>query len=591
MKINSLSKIVILIVGISLTFTNCEKNSLDHQESESMDISTNKYQLTDIDYDKIEENANLLNKLKTIGNSITLSGKSTKINISSSEGEMFTINMQNVKYLENIDGTYHSYTFLVEGDFENEFLNNLVVSLQPDGSYKFILASYNLTPEERIELINGNLDIDLKDKVSYKILDNEIDLNQILDSKEMEIACVNILISYCTWNNHPGGVEADGSPCPKQAFANKQSCSQVVGGTGGTDYGGESTGETGGGGSNTTTDKDYNDEVTVINVKEFSYSKYIIDYYNISDQETKATLEISETFSRSLYDYLKRKRYSQESEIFGEKALQEWLSGAKIDFEEEIIYDKSLGKYPCQRKIISNAVGTCSPLTEGVLNVFGANDKVNLIFKTTSSISANGNTTSTSIYNPLRHSCEITVTFRESYLQNATDLSIARTAIHESLHAYLVFMFEENLLYDESGTPISGFEKLTEAYIKYLGGLPSNLGTAHHEIMSNLVSDMATSLSSYAVENGYSNSHNFYKKLCWSGDLINTPTFQSLYPKYLNPTDEVNNSGNINPDYLDIINTNAAEQNNSTYSYAHPNGTTYSTSPIGKTPNSNIPCN
>ena len=109
--------------------------------------------------------------------------------------------------------------------------------------------------------------------------------------------------------------------------------------------------------------------------------------------------------------------------------------------------------------------------------------------------------------------------------------------------------------------------------------------------MSDFVDDIATSLSLYASNNGYAHDFSFYKKLCWSGDMIATPTFQSLYPEYINPDDAVSNPTNVNPVYLDIINTNAAEQNNVTYSYSHPNGTTYEHTPKGTQPNNSEPCN
>lgn len=214
-----------------------------------------------------------------------------------------------------------------------------------------------------------------------------------------------------------------------------------------------------------------------------------------------------------------------------------------------------------------------------------------LIFKVSNSITGNGNTSQSSVYNPITGTCDITINIRQSYLETATDLSIARTVIHESLHAIFVYMFEEDLLTSEDGTPLEGFEDLLEAHINYLNDLPTNLGVAHHTLMSEFIDEMATSLSAYAQDNGYSNSFNFYKTLCWSGAIINTPTFQSLFPQYIDPNDALNNPGNVNPEWLNIINTNAAEQDNSTYSYAHPNGTTYTFNPVGSPPNSSEPCN
>jgi hypothetical protein len=137
---------------------------------------------------------------------------------------------------------------------------------------------------------------------------------------------------------------------------------------------------------------------------------------------------------------------------------------------------------------------------------------------------------------------------------------------------------------------MTGYENLVEEYINYTNGLPNNIGMAHHELMTNYVESIASSLSVYGNNNGYSNSFSFYKKLSWAG-LLETPTFKSLYPKYINPDDATNNPNNINPQWLDIINTNASEQENSTYIFNHPNGNTYEYEPKGNTPNETTPCN
>lgn len=280
-----------------------------------------------------------------------------------------------------------------------------------------------------------------------------------------------------------------------------------------------------------------------------------------------------------------------QATAFAQAAVEAICDGGEVDFLEEIIYDSSLDNYPCHKQVISEAIGTCSPITQAIMSVFEASDYMNLTFKVSNAITSNASTTQVSSYDPINHICNITITFRESYLQTATDLSIARTAIHESIHALLVYMFEENLLLDSNNEPMTGFEDFVEAYINYLGGLPSNLGVAHHELMSDFVGEMASSLQYYAAQTGNPQSYEFCKKLCWSGDIIRTPTFQSLYPEYLNPSDAINNPANVNPNYLDIINTNAAEQNNSTYSYSHPNGITYQHIPVGTPPNSSEPCN
>lgn len=306
---------------------------------------------------------------------------------------------------------------------------------------------------------------------------------------------------------------------------------------------------------------------------------------------TTSLMLLSPVEKNDIANFITQNGCTAVNTTFINAAIETLIDDGEVDFEENIIYDNSLNNYPCQKIVIQDAIGVCSPLTQAVLNAFESNDGTNLIFEVSNSITSNGNTSSSSVYDPNTSTCNITIKIRQSYLETATDLSIARTVIHESLHAMFVYMFEEGLLTSSNGTPLDGFSDLVEAHINYLSGLPANLGVAHHILMTDFVEDMATSLSIYASSMGYSNSFNFYKNLCWSGAMLNTPTFQSLYPQYLNPSDATNNPDNINPDWLDILNTNAAEQDNSTYTFAHPNGTTYTNSPVGSAPNSTEPCN
>jgi hypothetical protein len=258
-----------------------------------------------------------------------------------------------------------------------------------------------------------------------------------------------------------------------------------------------------------------------------------------------------------------------------------------VDFDEGIIFYNEFEDYPCHKEVLRDAISICSPLTQVVLDVFEANDYVNLIFKTSDQIIENANTTLFSTYNSSNSTCNITITFRESYLETATDLSIARTTIHESLHAILVYMFEEGLLESDDGTPLEGFENVLGAYLSYLSGLPPNFGTSQHELMSEMVQDMATSLSSYGQSSGYSYPFSFYEKLCWGG-LTGTESFDALYPELIDSS-LGNIPDNINFERYDVIYTIVSEQNNQTYNF-NLNGTNYEYLPKGNAPNISEPC-
>jgi hypothetical protein len=61
--------------------------------------------------------------------------------------------------------------------------------------------------------------------------------------------------------------------------------------------------------------------------------------------------------------------------------------------------------------------------------------------------------------------------------------------------------------------------------------------------------------------------------LAWGG-LTATPHFKEFYPKYIDPSDTLDNPQNINPEHLKIINIHNSEKDYATYDYPHPNGNT-----------------
>jgi hypothetical protein len=165
--------------------------------------------------------------------------------------------------------------------------------------------------------------------------------------------------------------------------------------------------------------------------------------------------------------------------------------------------------------------GVCSPLTQLILSLFEANNNVNLVFTSVPDAQmpgiGNASTSPISTYNPVTHTCDVTVRIRESYLETATDLSIARTAIHESLHAVLVYMLEEELLSLPDGTTDPTFADLVNAHIDFLSGSPEGLGQAHHELMASFVEDIATSLLAFGLQNGYNLPFSYYNDMAWGG--------------------------------------------------------------------------
>lgn len=100
----------------------------------------------------------------------------------------------------------------------------------------------------------------------------------------------------------------------------------------------------------------------------------------------------------------------------------------------------------------------------------------------------------------------------------ATNLSWARTILHESIHAYLSVYFA----LDRPGW-IASYPQMVEEW-----GRINNWNDVHHEeIARSLVQDIALSLKDYGDSKGYNLPVQFYEDLSWGG-LQNTSTFNSL---------------------------------------------------------------
>lgn len=109
------------------------------------------------------------------------------------------------------------------------------------------------------------------------------------------------------------------------------------------------------------------------------------------------------------------------------------------------------------------------------------------------------------------------ITLSNDYLQSATSLSIARTIIHETVHAYL-------LIQTKSQIDKSAFELLNKYWVEY----PDNLPNTHHAVMSQYILGMAISLYNWDKKFGPtagSLSFEYYYSMAFGGLVkYNDPT-------------------------------------------------------------------
>ena len=124
----------------------------------------------------------------------------------------------------------------------------------------------------------------------------------------------------------------------------------------------------------------------------------------------------------------------------------------------------------------------------------------------------------------------VTTTFDASQWRNATDLSIARTMMHEGIHAYLLSYFAND-------------NSLARAeYVALINAMTAGSGLTQNQIQHNYmasgwINDLSLSLREYGTSMGYNLPNQFYLDLAWGG-LQGTNVYNSL-PQ--NDRDRINN--------------------------------------------------
>ncbi|RIV52376.1 hypothetical protein D2V93_04310, partial [Flagellimonas taeanensis] len=183
------------------------------------------------------------------------------------------------------------------------------------------------------------------------------------------------------------------------------------------------------------------------------------------------------------------------------------------DFEEKI--DDAALK-PCLKNIL-NDLKTLNKGVGHIVQKFAGNiPGFNWEVKDGRLSGATGSTDPPAHYN---HSTgTITTTFDSQAWKQATDLSWARTMLHEGVHAYLAAEFAIS-----RPNWIATYPQMVAEW-----GRLKNWNAVHHEeIARSIVNDIAVSLEEYGIRKGYKLSRQFYEDMAWGG-LQSTSTFNSL---------------------------------------------------------------
>lgn len=177
-KLKKSTKIGVLFFVITLLFSSCQ----NEDNSNDTEINQN-FKVTVISQEQIEENNALKNKLINLKNSKnTLKDNNDVYNPEYD----FTVLTDKVSYTENIEGTFHSYSFPIKRENPTTTnLENLVLFLNAAGTYSSMLIEYGFSEEEYLNIDQQNIE---NTTSTYALIDfDETTLNI---SKRKPYACV-----------------------------------------------------------------------------------------------------------------------------------------------------------------------------------------------------------------------------------------------------------------------------------------------------------------------------------------------------------------------------------------------------------------
>ena len=167
----------------------CQKDDDFKTVEENKTVNKAPFKISKIGKEKMDANKYLKEKLSKLQENIKKRKTNAQNKTVYSSALDFYINTDYATYIESTDSTYHSYTFAIIRTIETDYLENLLISLQPDGSYKTILLTYNITTQEKEDLLNG-FQVNLLDKVNFTIIEN-LDVFDTLFNKT-SADCYNI---------------------------------------------------------------------------------------------------------------------------------------------------------------------------------------------------------------------------------------------------------------------------------------------------------------------------------------------------------------------------------------------------------------
>ena len=169
-RLKNYLKLGILLFGVFIATISCDKDDTTSYNQVPVLSNSTEFKIQRITNPPISQNKELSEKLSSFNSKKNTSNLNYQAREAYNAELDFTIDTDISNYIEY--GEYHSYTFPIKRTEDNGLVENLLLSLQINGTYKAYLVAYNLTEEEKLQIQN-NENIDLSDKTTFTILQDQ----------------------------------------------------------------------------------------------------------------------------------------------------------------------------------------------------------------------------------------------------------------------------------------------------------------------------------------------------------------------------------------------------------------------------------
>ncbi|HLU86061.1 MAG TPA: hypothetical protein VKZ45_11335 [Vicingaceae bacterium] len=516
-----------------------EDDSFIKQEHTSHTSKT-KYSITKIDYQTVQQNNCLVNSITKIKEQTGTKGSSTQNRLVHSSAYGFYIDTDVATYMENANGSYHSYTFLVIRDNPAVALENLLFSLQEDGTYTVSIVSYDITESEREALLNRQY-VDLTNKIFKEDIDGIGLMSEVLSA----IPTTFYTSEVCTCNTagHDNGIDPEtGAPCPCHGIQ--------ISITSGTEENTEGNGpeefpdnneipdgenNPGGGVPNNPNNPKPKKDATspTVSIPFDQQVANCLSEYAFNGNTSIQTWLNSASFGeiKALASYLgKGDNCSNPATLdFVVEAIEAMINNneLELDFLEQIYLplDKE-----CQAKVVMDFTANVdSQLSNFLVNVFNGNNNFHIeIVDEDFPANITGNAATTPpVGMEFTSETAAIVRFDNEYLDNATDLSVVMTTAHEYLHVYLIYLYSQGQLLSTYPSYID----LNNAFQVFESN-PNETTFQELENQSHIIYDdflgwIQDSVNAYVEKNNLNISQEYIEKMV-VGSHQYTSTFQNL---------------------------------------------------------------